>query len=531
MKIILFLSPFNAKSVKINYTAPDGTKIKGIQTNDAPVKYLLNSFDVSEIICITTKKAKKSSLKHFKKIVKSYGKIKINVISYDNKKEFSKKTLSYILDCIKDEDEILMDCTGGFRNDIMHLLLINQILTCKNIPMRKVVYSNYSLRKIEELDSTTHLFSLVTGMQEFISTGSTKTIWSYYNNLQTRDKKIEKMLTAVDSLLDAICLCSVDIIDQKVDEFNKVLAKSEKSNNVLFNNLISVFRDRFGEKMDLISLIEWCINSSMLQQAITIYNEKIPKYLFDNNIIESSNSDFNNHKTYEDKSYAMFMYDFFELSVKSSEHISSDEYASFKKYVVDNANAIEFSVLKYKDFECNDKKFKTGIDNIILFLRFSYGNNSHRYNSNWYKYLAEDKKYLEPLKDELKGTIPNTILGMIKTIASFKTDSIDILLENEKVEIKEKISHKVDTIENLELLLPESNYKVRSDIDDMKNFCRDYLYIKTLRNMTNHALSEEFESTEMKYLETKGYKAISEIITTKNLTKILKSAIENIRKL
>ena len=52
-KIILFLSEFRQDAREKEYACPGDLWVTGRQTNEAPVKYLLQVFpDISEILCI-----------------------------------------------------------------------------------------------------------------------------------------------------------------------------------------------------------------------------------------------------------------------------------------------------------------------------------------------------------------------------------------------------------------------------------------------------------------------------------------------
>lgn len=48
----------------------------------------------------------------------------------------------------------------------------------------------------------------------------------------------------------------------------------------------------------------------------------------------------------------------------------------------------------------------------------------------------------------------------------------------------------VETLENLERLLPDSGYAIHCSLEQMRRIAKDYLYIKQLRNIANHANSD-----------------------------------------
>ena len=69
-KIILYLSAYNPNNTSpAAYECPVGGPVEGVQTNDAPVKYLLREHpDISEILCLVTTEAEKKAWGVFRKL-------------------------------------------------------------------------------------------------------------------------------------------------------------------------------------------------------------------------------------------------------------------------------------------------------------------------------------------------------------------------------------------------------------------------------------------------------------------------------
>ena len=54
-RIILFLSDYKEDAREKRYRCPVGEDVAGVQTNEAPVRYLLRQYSgVEEIVCIVT---------------------------------------------------------------------------------------------------------------------------------------------------------------------------------------------------------------------------------------------------------------------------------------------------------------------------------------------------------------------------------------------------------------------------------------------------------------------------------------------
>lgn len=88
----------------------------------------------------------------------------------------------------------------------------------------------------------------------------------------------------------------------------------------------------------------------------------------------------------------------------------------------------------------------------------------------------------------------------------------------------------VDTIEHLKDMLVQSDYKLRCPISQMQQICRDYLYIKTLRNMMNHANDAGTQGQQdlTNYLSEYGY-VLLEDTSAETLRQAVLQGIQNLR--
>lgn len=68
-KIILFVSMLREGAQEKEYHCPDGSTVKGVQTNEAPLRYLLRRYpETSEPLCIVTPEAE-TAMQHLQKIL------------------------------------------------------------------------------------------------------------------------------------------------------------------------------------------------------------------------------------------------------------------------------------------------------------------------------------------------------------------------------------------------------------------------------------------------------------------------------
>lgn len=315
-KIILFLSTFNSRSTENIYTCPDGSAVLGTQTNDAPVRYLLQAHpDIRKIICVVTTQARETIWDYFQNIVQEAApKAEIISVQYEENENFSEKAIPAVLEHTQSDDDIFLDVTGGFRNANMYLLLLSRVLSYKGIHTAGAVYSNFNTKTVEDISHLIDMFDLVGGMQELTSFGNVQTLRAYYDQQnrrhQPRDEKITALLTSMERLTETITLCRTNQIEERLNKFNIALADAENCKDPLMRTLLPAFRDKFGRKLTTPGLIKWCVENGMIQQALTIFKERIPSYLLwdrkDILEVDPNAPEPENVKSYENEDEAWF---------------------------------------------------------------------------------------------------------------------------------------------------------------------------------------------------------------------------------
>lgn len=535
MKVILFLSTIRERPdvQEKDYLYQDKS-YKGKYTNDAPILYLLDQYEVSEIIVILTEQAKNTALQNFKKVVASTNKTpKITEIDYDINNDFKDITLKNILNNIDKDDEILLDTTGGIRHDVTHLLLISQILTYKDIPVKSVIYSNFQNYKIEKLDDTVNLFKIITAMEVFTTTGNISVLRKNYIK-PYKDEKIESVILALENLYNVISLCFAEKITDALNILNIALSNCKDTDDLLFSQLIAVFENKYGSKMDLIDLISWCIDSSMIQQALTIYNELLPKYLFENKFIVYNGIYKENKNDLTDKDFDYFNKIFF----KSGEDFNQIQ--KFREMLLspDIKSKIVNYITELDKYSMKKElpEFIDALDKIKEISKVFYPYNNETITK---KSRLKDKVSQEVFAEVCKKSTVHVATQLRGSSFNFHSEKVVVALSGLKNELLSKLlseevqNTNVLTIENLsEINKNKSRYNIdlNCDIEQFKSICRDYLYIKSLRNRTNHANSDsKSEEVITNYLGGFSYKDIKEIKTVTDTLEILKKAIQNVR--
>lgn len=519
-KIILFLSELNERNVDSKYACPDNFVVTGRLSNDAPVKYLIHKYDdVSDIICITSDEARKSGLSYFVDMV-NQEKYDINVIDIDfhgeEAQQFINQCVSKIYKYVSTSDEILLETTGGFRNAVMYLLLISRILSYAGIPTVDAVYSNLKNHRVEELSHLVGMFDLVGGMQELSSFGFVKNIRKYYDEQKIQDSKISNLFDCVDELMECISLCRTGLIDEKMENFNNAIDMAYTCSDGLMRQLLPAFRNKFGEKVNIISLIRWCVESGMIQQALTMYTERIPAYIMkESGLIKvGKNVELPKCKEYEDPDAVLFLDGFLGMAKKSVDSNIVSEDKILRTVISDTAVLTAPMPKISKDVSGDVKK---AISSIRTILNTIYTRSGNDINKQWKEKILKLHSDYKELVEWITENIAKDKEGMARRFSKMPKKLIPALMGKDVINNSTYSCVYENTIVHLEELIPESDYEITCEMEKIKKICNDYLYIKLLRNQTNHANFQNTDSQEaiVQYLKSQGYDELSQLSVKK----------------
>ena len=538
-KIILFLSDLKeGVTGKDYYYQDDKDKLDplpGVQTNDAPIRYLLRSSGaVEEVICVVTKKAK-PALAHFEQVVhKEAPNAKVVEIPYEEKQNFSDIAIPAILARVEREDEIYLDVTGGFRNANMHLLLLSRVLSYKGIRTAGAVYSNLWTSTVEDVSHLFRLFDLVDGMQELTNLGSVQTLRRYYEaKPDKQDPGVKAVIDCMAQLTEDITLCHTALIRQRMDEFKTAMENARECPDPLMRALLDVFRMTFGEEMTTSGLVHWCVNNDMIQQALTVYTEHIPDVIMTDEILhQGPEVEVVPAKDYENQTAVQFLRSFLMLSEQVG---PVGRCKKLKSYIKTNS-AVIVQMVKGLAAPVLPPEIAAGVENAALVARLAYPVDNH-FNTGWADGLPPEKEGLRRLEECFSPdqTPPKTIQGFINNMGTINIVYLGVLLEEElppdSIAPHSYVQSYVQTLRNLPQLLPESGYVAACSPERLAQVSRDYLYIKALRNMANHANDRPTDDQDelMNYLAENGYAHPANLSLSDIKTAVL-TALGNLQK-
>ena len=189
------------------------------------------------------------------------------------------------------------DFTGGMRHaNIIMLVLMRLLQYNNNVKLGKIVYSNFvpnrEVNYVEEANGIYNLFDIIAGAEEFANFGSVKALEKYFEN-KKKTPSLQKLLDAMRNFSDEIRMTHAGKFSAVAENLRKAFYefKSEGDSN---SRLMLLMRQRMAEeyreilKPEVTALdhISWCLRHDYIQQALTLFNEKIPEVLFDWKILE-----------------------------------------------------------------------------------------------------------------------------------------------------------------------------------------------------------------------------------------------------
>lgn len=325
--IVFFLSPDNDKLAEpIEYYVENNKTLsfKGIQSTDASIQYLLwkaahDEAPVNKIITIVSNEVKEKTWGDFQKRVKNWlseeklrkdyegRRIEFLPIEYDEILDDTFKLAGNVYrqlsKYIFESDEkasVYLDYTGGFRDVSFLMVTIMRYLEYHEVPCKEVVYAHCKKpTRICSMNNIYEMFQLLNGVDQFTRTGNADLLWQCYR--KTDNESIKKVLEKIVEFSQAMSLCDIRKIDTILFDLNNSLAAYAKEASTeglfecVFGDMVKIIREKMkikeGEELSYLQVISWCVDNNMLQQALVLYIEKMPKYYVEKGVFLKSIDD------------------------------------------------------------------------------------------------------------------------------------------------------------------------------------------------------------------------------------------------
>ena len=284
-----------------SYTTKDQGEFCGLQTNEAPVKYLMSRVDEGtpvEILCITSREAKMattilgeviSPMDYFARqvLLDDGGRHPLVFTEIPQHPGESEEAIAATADRLNPGDVVDIDTTGGSRDGVSLLMLVVQLMRYKNVQLGTAVYTNYQERSIQIQDDTYQILGLINAMNEFTENGKADQLSRYFKD--SRVTNVKQLLGNMMRFSSDIALCRANAIVGSVKRVNHRIDLLEQTDPEQLNTLsermlqklLPTLRQQFvatdiNEHIMNLNLIQWCTKRHLVIQALALYRETIP---------------------------------------------------------------------------------------------------------------------------------------------------------------------------------------------------------------------------------------------------------------
>lgn len=472
--------------------------------------------------------------------------IKIPTENQDNTSRKIAEILNDICDYIGKDDVVYIDSAGGRRTTSNAIQLLVKLLQYKGISNPYSLYSdiNGAEKTISDTSAFLKMTDLLDGFNEFMTTGrsyklseclhyaerkldnvlkSKSTVEDILHTMiefpeKQLDSRVEELLKIMIEFSDKIQLGNIDNLDITVQNLKEKIQECEKITDedsielVILKQFLPVIKEKLlgdEKRINYAKIVKWCLENYLIQQALTIFVEKIPVYLFEEQIIKYKGDIRKAKEEYR--------------SARQKKDPSDWE---TKVFYTDMLTFVNFDVVQLKKWlqdgiEPTSEKAKNATKYIKKIEKNWYNlskiQNPDSKMTSLLDYIRE-KKFTK--KESFLNDLPNA-----KKVYEFLLD----IAETQSIEGDKTIYTKLQGIENIMsgAILPEYCWNCSSI--QLASIYYGYIYVKAFRNQINHASSDENLTEKQKeFLQDQGYSMKIDLLTVKKNIELALNKIENV---
>lgn len=521
--LLLFLSAYRkGNAITYQVEGSDGTEIyDGIETNDAPIKYLIHHAltqgdRIEKVICIVTEKVKKDeSYKLFQQMVRGYieqnnelktaykgTEISFCEVNYNENEELTTEraflVYSQISDALFSEHtgNVYIDYTGGMRDTSFLMTVIIRYLEYHNFKCRKIVYSNWENKTIQTIDCVYNLFTLINAVDQFVRTGNAEQLELCYQ--KEDDNETKKLLQLIVRFSRIMSLCDVKKIDEILPEIGKGLRDYGKDKNMnslyleMFADMTEMIRKKLYIKDDASleypDLIRWCLDNNMIQQALTLYVEKMPNYYYKEKLLTIPEDLKSAERGYTRETTAFYTR-LFDDQVKDR---TIEQFSQELKSLDTKIEGFSLNHLLNIKKKLN-RDGQIAVDRLVRFLRMNYENGTGKRKAG----SAPLKPYGTAIADVKSGAGFINMVSNNSVLLHYFVYNSPSKYQEMNVGTQEKKVLALSRVKNGSSDISESRIKREQLYQMMKYYCA----LKMIRNKINHASEAELTTDEKRAIE------------------------------
>lgn len=362
--------------------------------------------------------------------------------------------------------------------------------------------------RIDDVTDTYKMFDLINAANGFTSFGNSEELADFFS--ECRNSDIKRVIDVMGRFSDEVTLCRTSNLNDLISELNEILTNiqsmdTDVESEILFKSISGVIREKLGakagEEIDCLDVITWCLDNRMIQQAVTIYVEKMPEYLFSTKVLSYNPANVNMnsfHKTF-DIYYNLLYNGFLKLttSITLSPYpvgnmllrLKRDNPTIYREICTVNS----INDLSIKDQLTQDER--RGILSLIRVKNALFAEPNVRRTAEEIEVRKQNTKLRSLADTDIFESMATTAEAFVNGL--LKEKEYMRLLQGEFTPYVPRVwaAADINVVEHLERVLSENMdmYSVSSKVepDDMKEMLRNLIFVKRyVRNALNHASEE-----------------------------------------
>ena len=569
--ILFFLSEYRP-AVQAVYTSPDGKEYYGIQTVDAPIQYLIDCAARDGAtnfmcLCITSHKvytskygdSDYSTFERTEKLISDYtgGHASVQMLRYDfyekdqpisDLNEISNYMFEQLQEALKSHHNAhsYIEYTGGLRDISFLMTSIVRYLEFSGISFKKIVFSNFQTKHLYDLDYIYNIYQIINGTSEFLEYGNSRQLQKLFEESTSGSD----LLKAIQEFSNAISICSVDEIDSSLKKVVHEITKFKNEGNDITASMLQYLIPTIQEKLCIDQmtydaadgkqavnypvLIQWCVDHNLIQQAVTLYIEKMPVFYFTRNLISpelvsSYTPTLNSTKEHDD--FYTGVYDTIFHKCDSS---IKDFAEVIGNYISDKTNSLSLAECKRDllNLKKQNPRFESAFQELLRVINNVYylRRNMTIYDkpvdqTSVYAFLCSVRKKSDSKSSHLAHYfVINDKLDYTRYI-----QPCGIALDPANKDRSQTYLKKLEAVRVLRNKLIPFSVMSQKDQERMEKILLYFLAMKLLRNNMNHASERELSSYEQAAIQLINEDFLSDVKVERNVEAIyglLKQALD-----
>ena len=203
-----------------------------------------------------------------------------------------------------DRINLYIDTQGGNRNwtiqmnTIMEMLKADNAKICGRYSVNFNPNKKYDYHEITDVDKFYSINELLMAFVNFKKYGIGDDLFDYLeNNEDEGSKDLKKMISVMKDALDALLLCDMPVLDEKLNAIEKMYYTVEiitdSRINLILQELVAELKRLRGKEYaeKIINRIEWCVEKKMLVQALNIVESRFLGAFNELNLLQFSCDD------------------------------------------------------------------------------------------------------------------------------------------------------------------------------------------------------------------------------------------------